>query len=333
MKYRRLDILALCDREEEYIQSFAEYVKRYKNLPWELHVYTDLEELIRGEENNFISVLIMAESVFGPEWKGLKAGCTVILNESGVIRYPDLKNVDKYQCAENVVKELVEAYAEVAENPLPGLAQGGSAKLVGIYSPVRRCLQTSFALTLSQMLARDSPTLYLNFEHYAGIGGILPDMQVKDLGDLLYFLNGEGDKFSLRMETLIQKKGSLDYIPPMKAGQNLLTVTPQEWRRLLSKIEEMGKYEYIILDLSESIQGLFEIMSRCYKIFTLTQSDKAAEGKLLQYEQLLALYQAEEILQKTSRLCPPRFGRLPEEPEQYTKGELAEYVKEILKEL
>ena len=38
MKYRKLDILALCDREEEYIQSFAEYVKRYKNLPWELHV-------------------------------------------------------------------------------------------------------------------------------------------------------------------------------------------------------------------------------------------------------------------------------------------------------
>ena len=333
MKYRKSDILALCDREEEYVQSFAEFIKKYKDLPWELHAYTSIEELRRGEGQNFISVLIVAESTFSPEWKGLKAGCTVLLNESGVVRYPDFKNVDKYQCAENVVRELIESYAQVAESPLPRLVQGRKAKLLGIYSPVRRCLQTSFALTLSHMLARDSPTLYLNFEHYAGISSVLPDMQVRDLGDLLYFLNGEGDKFFLRMETLIQKQGGLDYIPPMKAGENLLTVTPKEWQRLLSKMEEMGKYEYIILDLSESIQGLFEIMRRCSKIFTLIGNDKAAEGKLLQYEQLLAMYQAEEILQKTRRLCPPRFVRLPEEPQQYTKGELAEYVKEILKEL
>ena len=38
-----------------------------------------------------------------------------------------------------------------------------------LYSPVHRCLQSSFALTLGQLLSEKHPTLYLNFEHYIGI--------------------------------------------------------------------------------------------------------------------------------------------------------------------
>ena len=57
------------------------------------------------------------------------------------------------------------------------------------------------------------------------------------------------------MQTVIQRKGNLDYIPPMRNGQNLLGITWEEWRSLFQRIEELGKYEYVILDLSESIQG------------------------------------------------------------------------------
>ena len=56
------------------------------------------------------------------------------------------------------------------------------------------------------------------------------------------------------MQTVIQRKGNLDYIPPMRNGQNLLGITWEEWRSLFQRIEELGKYEYVILDLSESIQ-------------------------------------------------------------------------------
>ena len=55
-------------------------------------------------------------------------------------------------------------------------------------SRVHRCMQTSFAITMSLMLAKKHSTLYLNFEHYAGISELLPDMQTLDLADLLYFL-------------------------------------------------------------------------------------------------------------------------------------------------
>ncbi len=134
------------------------------------------------------------------------------------------------------------------------------------------------------------------------------------------------------MQIILKHKGKLDYIPPMKAGQNLLSVTTEEWLGLLQKIQELGIYEYVILDLSESMQGLFEILRRCTMVYTLTREDRIAKSKLLQYEQILSLYDFRDVLDKTKQFSLPHIHRLPEELEQLTKGELADLVKRLLKD-
>ena len=89
----------------------------------------------------------------------------------------------------------------------------------------------------------------------------------------------------------------------------------------------------MILDLNESMQGLFEILRLCTKVYTLTRDDRIARGKLLQYEQVLSLYDYTDILDKTKQFSLPHIRRLPEELEQLTKGELADLVKGLLKEM
>lgn len=320
-------IMVLCDIEEEYAQLMTEFLKKQKDLPWNIHTYTDVDELLLKESEQSVAILVIAESVYSESLKSIQSLCTVILNESGYVKWNQVRNVNKYQQADCVLREILEVYMEVADRQLPQLQTDYKTKFVGIYSPVRRCLQTSFALTMSQMLAKEHPTLYMNFEHYAGITELLPDMQTRDMADLLYFLTAKEDKFRLRIQTIIQRKGALDYIPPMRAGQNLLTITTEEWMSLLQKIGELGQYEYIVLDLSESMQGLFDILRRCVHIFTLAQNDRIAQTKLLQYEQLLELYEYQDVLQKTSKCYLPQIRRLPEELEQYTRGDLAEYVR------
>ena len=231
--------MALCDPEEEYVQLMTEFLNKHKNLPWELHGYTATEDLLR-EEKNAPEMLVVAESAFCQALRGMDSRCLVVLSESGVMRWQDVSYVDKYQEAEEVLKYLLGIYMEQAEEQLPRLRRKGRTVFIGNYSPVKRCMQTSFAITMSQLLAMEHPTLYLNFEHYAGLGELLPDMETLDMADLLYFLNAERDKFRLRMKTMLKHKGGLDYIPPMKSGQNLLSVTAAEWIGLLQKLEEMG---------------------------------------------------------------------------------------------
>lgn len=320
-------VLVLFDREEEYARLFSEYLKRQKELPWEIHTYTRAEELMEREKPGDVSLLVVAETSCSDELEALQPVCQAVLNESGTLKWHQFRNINKYQEAEKVWKELLELYVETAGVDMPLLCAEYRTKFIGIYSPVHRCLQSSFALTLSQLLAEKHQTLYLNFEHYVGITDLLPERQNRDLADLLYFLAGDPGKFSLRMQTVIQHKGSLDYIPPMRNGQNLLGITPEEWQSLFRRIEDLGSYEYVVLDLSESIQGLFDVLRICTRVFTLTREDHMSRTKLDQYEQLLSMCEKEDVREKTTKLSMPYFHRLPVEMEQYTRGELADYVR------
>ncbi|MCI8287678.1 MAG: hypothetical protein HFH89_08515 [Lachnospiraceae bacterium] len=332
MKKKTDKTMVFCDPEAEYAQAMMEFLKKRRNLPWELHTYTNVQDLVR-EEKSEIEMLVIAESAYNGEIQTLHPKQLVILSESGIMQWENVIYVDKYQAAEEVLKQLLGVYMEVVEVQMPRLCTNRKTIFIGNYSPVRRCMQTSFAITMSQILAEEHSTLYLNFEHYAGLAELVPDMQTFDMADLLYFLNADKEKFRMRMRTMLRHKGGLDYIPPMKSGQNLLTVTSEEWMDFLRKIEELEEYEYVILDLSESMQGLFDILRMCSRVYTLTKEDRIAKAKLLQYEQVLALHEYEDILDKTKQLTLPRIHRLPEELELLTKGGLADLVKGLLKEL
>lgn len=331
MKETEEEVMVLCDAEEEYAQLMAEFLNKHKNLPWKLHTYTSVEDLLR-EEKGEINLLVVAESTYCEELDALAAKRLVVLGESGVVRWEKLPCVDKYQEAEEVLKCLLEIYVEIADVQLPGLRKGCKTTFIGNYSPVRRCMQTSFALTMSQMLAQEHATLYLSFEHYAGMSELVPDMRSYDMSDLLYFMNADRDKFGFRMQTMLKHMGNLAYIPPMKSGQNLLSIPGKEWLGFLQRIAELGEYEYVVLDLSESMQGLFEILRLCRIVYTLIREDRMAKSKLLQYEQVLALYEYEDVLEKTKRLQLSHIRRLPEDMEQLTKGELADLVRGLIEE-
>lgn len=322
--------MVLCDPEEEYAQLMTEFLKKHKELPWKIRTYTSVDDLLRMEKAA-VGLLVVSEAAYSEELQSIQTPRIIVLNESGVVRWENVCYVDKYQQADEVLREILQLYIEVAGRCPSRLRRKTDTVFVGNYSPVHRCMQTSFALTMSQLLAREHSVLYLNFEHYAGIAELLPDMQTLDLADLLYFLNADKDKFLLRMQTICRHVGNLDYIPPMKSGQNLLTITAAEWTKLLQKIEELGGYEYVILDLSESMQGLFDILRMCKRIFTLTREDRIAKSKLLQYEQLLSLCEYGDVLDKTKRLNLSHIQRLPEELEQLTRGDLAELVNDLLK--
>ena len=102
---------------------------------------------------------------------------------------------------------------------------------------------------------------------------------------------------------------------------------------LLRKIDYSGEFAFAVLDLGESMQGLFEILRMCTRIYTLTREDRIAKGKLMQYEQVMALYEYGDVLGKTKNVSIAHIRRLPGELEQLTKGDMADLVKKLLDEL
>ena len=95
-------VLVLYDREEEYARLFSEYLKRQKELPWQIHTYTRAEELLAGEKSGEVTMLVVAESSCEEALNTLQPTCQAILNESGTLRFHQFPNINKYQEAGQV---------------------------------------------------------------------------------------------------------------------------------------------------------------------------------------------------------------------------------------
>lgn len=325
-------ILALYDSEVDYLEGMSSFLQEQNGFPFELHAYTEEDKLLELGKQERIDLLLVAESDFTYEVAGLDTGKTLLLNESGLVREEKLRNIDKYQKAERVWQELLDSYSSMILEGEKPLGRTERTKLIGLYSPVRRCLQTSFALTLGQALSENKRTLYISFEHYAGWNQLLDPGVRGDLTALLYFSKEQGEKFFCHLQTFTMRIGRLHYIPPAYAGQNLILVSAAEWQELIARILENGGYDYLILDLSESIQGTFELLRMCDRIYTIIREDDRAMAKLAHYEELLRSCEYEDVLEKTKKQLLPVFTRLPDRIEQYTRGELAEYVRKLIQE-
>lgn len=328
-------IMAICDTEEGYAFRMAEYILEKVKLPYTLHLFTAVEELEKFAGREEIEILLIAENAWRmirEEFVRSQVTQMFVLQESEQAEQDEVCRIDKYQSPEKVVQKMLDVIADGGGWKGYPEATDTVVKTIGIYSPVKRCLQTSFALTLGQLLAKEHRTLYLNFEMYSGLGELLRRDYQTDMLDVMYYFQSAREKLALRLPTIIQNAGGLDYIPPMQYALGIKEVPGEQWLALCRDIAAIGEYEYMILDLDDGIDGLFDLLKSCQKIYTITRDDPFAMAKLRQYEQMLQSGELEEITEKTVKCRFPVFQQLPESLDMMTHGELAGYVKSIIKE-
>ncbi len=88
------------------------------------------------------------------------------------------------------------------------------------------------------------------------------------------------------------------YIAPIRAEQDFREVTKEEWNQLLDLILEKSIYKVIILDLGDTVDGLYDLLGRCSKVYTPYIEEGAAKAKLNQYEENLDQQDMERFLRR-----------------------------------
>ena len=171
--------------------------------------------------------------------------------------------------------------------------------LIGVYSPVHRIGKTRFAMRLGEKLSGQIPVLYLNLEGYAGGSYYFPEKTEQDLGDLIYCMKQERTDHGLKISSMTGRSGGMDYIMPMENESDLRSVRGEEWISLFDQILEKCIYEAVILDLGDCIDGLYDILRNCSRVYTPYIREGAAMAKLEQYERNLRTTGYGDILTRT----------------------------------
>lgn len=323
-------LMAICDSEIEYSYQLVNYIEQKRGFPFQVQLFTSVDNLIEYSEKKPVFLALISETDYVTELENLGIDHILLIGEKEK-EFRDKKVLNKYQSCDRLIKELLQWIADY--KILPKITNNGTGlKLIGIYSPAGKSLKTSFAFVLGQLLAKRNKVLYLNMESYSGLGQLLERDFSTDMSELIYYLQNSKESFGCRMGGMIEQIGDLDVLPPFDSYLDFISVTKEEWIRLFKEIEQNSEYEYLIVDLSDAVQGLFDILRLCDVVYTLSREDGFAKAKVKQYEELLKKSNYEDIWMKTKYCKIPKIQNLPAGLLQLTYTELAEFVRMQMKE-
>lgn len=329
----------VCDIQEEYADHLFEILTEYFAGQYQFHLFHNTDRMSEFLSASEVEVLLIGEECICKSLLEQVKGNLFILtgrpkrkekdgidseSVTGIICYP----IFRYQSADQILLDIRKGLGWTDFDPTDLLKTAGRNKkgsekvsqvrregekkprirgdpglrgLIGVYSPVHRIGKTRFAIRLGEKAAQHLPVLYLNLEGYSGRGHYFPDGPSRDLGDLLYCAKQDLKDHGLRISTMAGQFKGLDYIMPMGNEPDLREIKKEEWIRLIDMILEKCIYETVILDLGDCVDGLYEILRKCERVYTPYITDRISVAKLEQYEQNLKDAGYSDVLRRTVR--------------------------------
>ena len=331
-------ILAICDLEVAYASHFMEHMNNRRRLPFSVQAFSSLEEVEKSVKNQPIEILLISESALDgrEEEVGNWPIQQVIVLAEGMtarksLQYPE---VSKYQSSDSVIREVMAVYAAESKEKNPVSVIKKEMIVIGVYSPVGRCLKSTFAMTLGRLLAKEKSVLYVNMESCAGFEELFSKSYDRTLSDVLYHLHEKSPNLIHQISAAVCNMDNLDYIPPVPFPQDLTFVSSQDWDRLIDVIRKESVYEVLILDIGDSIQDVCAVLGMCDRIFMPIKTDFVSESKIFQFERLMEICSYKEVIEKVQKIKLP-FCNFPMNRTSYLEqilwSEFGDYVRKLIR--
>ena len=315
-------IFVIYDSEENYAKKICQYISAKAGDVFELYLFTKKEPLLEfvGREP---AEILLASGLSEEEAKN--TGFYIRLSDSYEEECGE-NTVYKYSPADVILRKvmkIIEGSKDTGEKRIGK----GQMKVIGFYSPIKRCFQSTCALTMGQILSRKKKTLYIGFEPYSGLDHNGKDGN--DIMDLLYFSEC-GSDISIQVCNMADRIGDLQVIQPVRHFEKYRDITKAQWVRLIKKLKDETDIEVLILDLSEQIDGLFDVMDECDEVYTIEVDGKTASRKLGRFDALLREEGYIRLADRIKKLSIPVYKGIPDEPEMLPYSQLAGYLSEIM---
>lgn len=324
-------IMAVYDVDPFYADRFAEFANQKERVPFTVMAFTSLERLRNYARENPIELLLIDAGV-RKEAADIRAGKVVALSEGESIRLEkECPSVYKYQPTDSIIREVMECYCEDGGDEVAHT--GKKARVLGVYSPVGRCLKTSFALTMGQLLGKDSKVLYLNLEECSGFSKLIPTETKGNLSDIFYYYQ-QGSLNHIRMKSMIYSWNNLDYIPPVGYPDDWKLISPDHINGIIEKIARESGYEEIIVDIGQIGRKGTELLRICDVIYMPVKEDWVSAAKIQEFEEYLDIAGLSSVKEKLYKMKLPyhnHMGKKEDYMEQLIWGELGDYVRKLLR--
>ncbi|WP_029231473.1 hypothetical protein [Butyrivibrio sp. VCB2006] len=311
--------LAICDEDEIYCRRLDEYLRGNLGLGFEIFSFTSFEIMEKFLEKTKVSLLMIAESALeGIDDLRLSGNIKNVLvldeglggsnrvSEDGAFLV-NKRYINKYQPASLIVNDIVGFCTEESED-FTGLglqSSSGKGRVIGLYSPLSKCGQTTLAVNIAERLAREGKVVFLSFESFSTLPQMLDISSNEDINDLMYYAELERDKFGLYLEKIKKTRNGVDYIMPAKTAMQIKEIGLSKVSNLYKLLAAECGYDYIVVDLTQYPDDFFEIAALSYRLIAITRAHASDLYKLKLFEEVLMQSGLEEVREKLVKCQVP----------------------------
>ena len=213
----------------------------------------------------------------------------------------------KFQAAGRILQRVL-AYSRGNAAPHPQPVRWRERRMLGVYAPAGGSEATLFAAALGQILSGDQDVLYLNLHSCSGLELLSGEICERTLSDLLYYYHREEDSLMEKLSGAVRHLGVLEYIPPVSEPSDLQEISGEEWTSFLGRLLKDGPYDTLLLELSDSVHDLPELLGLCERIYLPVQRDAVAQAAAEQFFETLRSGGRADLRQRITVVRPPRPG-------------------------
>lgn len=276
--------LIVAVKEAEYAERLAAYIRHSSfGESWQLTAFTNPLSLRNYIAAGYSMDLIAVQPSFleelGVELEGVPVAALVT-------RYGQCsahKEVLQYQPVPQLIGAFSAVHASFGEFHGGGRQSSESAAVIAVYSASGGIGKTVVARQLAQQAGiRGSRVFYLNLEQWNAASLWLGDEGGEDFAQMLYTLQAQPERASLRLTELRKRHGTMkfDYFAPCSNADERLSLTLEQGGLLLSTIAECGEYDAVIVDLDSRADPLHQaVFQYCTHLVWLVGKDAAAQCK------------------------------------------------------
>lgn len=300
----RKKIMAICDTEASYACRLMEYMEEKHSLPYEIHAFTAADKLCEFAAQRNVDVLLISESAVDERVEGLPVERRVVLTDGESREGEEELYISKYQSAGSILAQVA-AYSPEACCERPKAMKTADPRIYGIYAPSGGSEVTAFAAALAAILAERGETLYINLCNFSGVGQLSGEIFDHTLGDLLYYYRRSADDLRERASSVIQRVGGVYVVAPPSSPADLQEIGGAEWVELLEILLEEEDLTSCVLELSDGVRDIAEVLGLCAHIFLPTRGDPIARAALNQFTDCMRDIGQSELLARCTSVVLP----------------------------
>lgn len=300
MRFMKIRLM-IADHDPEYANRLISFLSGSYADELEIYSFSEVESLEAFLRTQMADVLLLSERL-NFETERLPGGISFAYfsDSPEVDTIKGCRTVCRYQKLDLLYKEVLSLYSEKETNITGYKAKSTDSASLLVFLPASGGVGASAAAAAASVhIARSGKrVLYLNLEQCSDMALVFAGSGQSTMSDVVYAIKGNKSNLKLRLQAMVeQSPENVHFFSSSPVPLDSMELNEQDFEKLLQELQEMGAYDYIVLDMDNYfLEKLYVALRRTDRLVLVGDGSQISNGKLQRYAEAL------ELLSKTQNL-------------------------------